>query len=252
MSDDSNNKPSIKIGHINGDFTFSSNQSGGVTVHNNAQKNNDQKKTTIFKKIGYFLMLLAAVAGVLTYLNIKPSQKTNNNKIINTKDASSLDTIKKQAPKASVNILSLKHKRKMSQDKNKQEPISIGSVSGDVVISQNQTGGVTAHTYVGNPQRHLTAGEKSDIETNIKQLAIQYNWISTTEFYITVPTDQESFNYGTEVINFISSLGYKNIIQCQGIWSSGRYNKNYEIATQNSGGVLLPRINVNSYNNLIR
>jgi hypothetical protein len=72
-------------------------------------------------------------------------------------------------------------------DKKEDKPISIGNVSGDVVISQNQSGGITAHSVNINetvpPDWSIDPSEKiSDSEWRTKLSARgkgrlpYYNW----------------------------------------------------------------------------
>ena len=49
--------------------------------------------------------------------------------------------------------------------------ISIGTVHGDSVISQNQTGGITAHTVnIGTPTRRITVGAAEELKNSLKRL----------------------------------------------------------------------------------
>ena len=63
----------------------------------------------------------------------------------------------KQIPSGKISI-PFPHEEEEKMLKNKEDkPISIGNVTGDVVISQNQSGGITAHTVNIGPQtRKLT------------------------------------------------------------------------------------------------
>lgn len=138
-----NKKLKIKIGDVKGDVTVSQNQNGGTTAHTVANK---PKKRSIVK----WIMIVASVVTILTYIGIKPNQGA-----------------------------------KMETDDDKS--IVVGDVQGNVVISQNQTGGITAHSVtineVQSPEWTLTPSEKvGDNEWRAKlnvrgvgKLAF-YNW----------------------------------------------------------------------------
>lgn len=64
-------------------------------------------------------------------------------------------------------------KNKKEEENKPNESISVENISGDVVISQNQSGGITAHTVnnYGTPKRSLTQ-HKNEIVTLMKQFPI--------------------------------------------------------------------------------
>lgn len=100
------NKPKISIGDVNGDVIISQNQSGGTTAHG-ARTVTDKKPSKSKWSIITVIFVVAAIITILTYFGIKPIKEN-----------------------------------KMPKDE--EEKISIGDVNGDVVISQNQSGGITA------------------------------------------------------------------------------------------------------------
>ncbi len=144
-------KSSIKIDDVKGDVTVSQDQSGGTTAHtSNSSLGNASAKKSRFKRIVIIVGLAASVVTVLAYFGIKPNLGVN-----------------------------------MANDDDKS--IVVGDVQGNVVISQNQTGGITAHSVtineVRSPEWSLTPSEKvGDNEWRAKfnargvgKLAF-YNW----------------------------------------------------------------------------
>jgi len=114
----------INIGNVKGDVVISQNQNGGITSHETSTNTEKQKIKSIFNnKYVLAIGLIAAILGILGYFGLRPSNenKENHSKINTTME-------------------------KRKSDSNEKKLISIGEVKGDVVISQNQTGGITAHS----------------------------------------------------------------------------------------------------------
>ncbi len=99
-------KSKIRIGDVKGDVTISQDQSGGTTAHETGTAT-DKKTSKSKRRIVEGIVVTAAILAILAYFDIKPSKEN-----------------------------------KMPKDE--EEKISIGDVNGDVVISQDQTGGITA------------------------------------------------------------------------------------------------------------
>ncbi|MDB5135129.1 MAG: hypothetical protein JWP37_1732 [Mucilaginibacter sp.] len=216
MSNDDTNHP-IKIGHIGGDFIYSNNQKGGITGNIN-NPNKDPNKKRFYKKLGFLITIFASLIGILTYFGIKPYIKPETNhishikasgkpdsQIFNHKIASDRDSNNLQSKHRISRIQLTKQKRKMNQDE-KQEPISIDKVARDVVISNNQTGGITAHTViVGNPKpelRHLNQEDKDRLNVIASEGNIMI-WRSMN--------DEECINYSEEIISYLKSIGRNNL-----------------------------------------
>jgi len=113
-----NTKNKIDINSISGDVILSQAQSGGSTsyiTYADISKNNSKnslRKWDWAWKLGF----IASIITILGYFGLTPIKEN-----------------------------------KMIDDK-KDMPISIGNVTGDVVISQNQSGGITAHSVnINNP-----------------------------------------------------------------------------------------------------
>jgi len=119
-----NRKSKIKIGDVKGDVTVSQNQSGGTTAHTVANK---LEKKSFVKWMMIVIGIAASLVTILAYIGIKPNQGV-----------------------------------KMETDDDKS--IVVGDMQGNVVISQNQTGGITAHSVtineVQSPEWTLTPSEK--------------------------------------------------------------------------------------------
>lgn len=161
----------INIGNVSGDVVFSQNQKGGTTEHE-ISKNKEQRKKSFFNnKYVLAIGLIAAILGILGYFGLQPS-KTNNDNLPNEvtqqrkiQNPVIIDTITKEISLPTKDTI---RKKNMSMGKKKKEnkeekPISIGDVSGDVVLSQNQTGGITAHTVNVNNDRNISQSVSNEI-----------------------------------------------------------------------------------------
>lgn len=213
------NKPPIKIGHIGGNFIYSNNQSGGITGNVNNSNNDNPNKKPFYKKTGFIITVFASIVTILTYFGIKPYIKSDTNQIYHTKVIAKSDTqiLKSKIPANSTpnnlqikqsnnSIHFTKRKKKMSQNDNKHEPFSIGKVARDVVISNNQTGGITAHTViVGNPKpepRHLNQEDRNRLNIIAADNNVMI-WRSMNNV--------ECINYSDEIVNYLKSIGRNNI-----------------------------------------
>lgn len=182
--------PKINIGHISGDVVISQNQKGGVTSHNSSTKEVNPKKRTFFNnKYVRIIGFTAAILGILAYFGFQPS-KPNGYELQNLKNISLDSNITTVFETTQKKDTIFNKKVKMKNPENKKEsdnPISIGDVSGDVVISQNQTGGITAHSVnineIQSPEWSIGKSEKiSDSEWRTILSAMgrgnmaYYNW----------------------------------------------------------------------------
>ncbi len=112
-------KSKIRIGNVKGDVIISQDQSGGTTAHETRTATG--KTPSKFKlSIITVIFVVASIVTVLTYFGVKPIKEN-----------------------------------KMPKDE--ENKISIGDVNGDVVISQDQSGGITAHTVNVNQQRAISS-----------------------------------------------------------------------------------------------
>lgn len=118
-------KSSVHIGSVRGDVTISQDQSGGTTAHENRTAD-DKKAPKSRWSIVKVIGIVAGIVAILTYLGIKPMGEN-----------------------------------KMSNDKDKT---SIGDVNGDAVVSQGQSGGITAHTVNVTVNKHRAISPEVKIE----------------------------------------------------------------------------------------
>lgn len=142
----------IKIGNVKGNVFISKNQTGGIAAQdNNPSNTNPNHKSFYNNRYVLFIGFLASLLGILGYLGFQPKAENNY----------------KQLP-IKIDSGKTKTQPKLKMENNKQnkskhnEPISIGNVNGDIVISQNQTGGYTAHTI--------------NIQNNAKIAEPEYLW----------------------------------------------------------------------------
>jgi hypothetical protein len=150
-------KSKIRIGNVKGDVTISQDQSGGTTAHETRTASDKKPSKSKWSTIKV-IGIVAAIVTILTYLGIKPGEENN-------------------------------------MPKNEEEKISIGDVNGNVVISQNQSGGITAHTVNVNQQRAISpqAQVKKEKRENKFILQVILNqtsgvWDPSTMFKLRVKT----------------------------------------------------------------
>lgn len=162
----------INIGNVSGNVVISQNQKGGLTTHSTSEKSKEQKKSFFNNKYVLSIGLIAAILGILGYFGLQP---TSNINVTNPNDSvqqikipitNTIDTTKKEnvEPKRDSILTNKTSMKKNTDNANNEKPISIGDVTGDVVISQNQTGGITAHSVnvnqVQDPEWSLGESEK--------------------------------------------------------------------------------------------
>ncbi|RZJ80711.1 MAG: hypothetical protein EOO20_25750, partial [Chryseobacterium sp.] len=141
-------KGKINISNIRGDVVVSSGQTGGITATKTGGPL-ERKRMSPVKKIGAAIGTVSAIVGILAYLNITPNHSNDTKSI-------SKDTLPQ--PASTVQPLDAKSPMKSKQTVMKKEPkedtsLEISHISGDVVVSQNQSGGITAHTvYINRPE----------------------------------------------------------------------------------------------------
>ncbi|OMP75570.1 hypothetical protein [[Flexibacter] sp. ATCC 35208] len=206
----------IKIGSVKGDVVVSTDQSGGVTAHTSNSAPPVPPKTfwTWFVVI---VTVLASIVTILAYFNIYPFSKTQGKQPLP-------DTVTKVTPKIEQEKPNIsKQPKTMNESHKKETPINIGTVTGDVTISQNQTGGITAHTvYVNKPlPRELNDDDQRVLKSLNKEYLIS----------VTVIMGNESQKYGTQIIDFLQSNGYKTSLNYVGVQSPEPEPARYHIHT---------------------
>jgi len=82
-------------------------------------------------------------------------------------------------------------------------PISIG----DVVISQNQFGGITAHTVNVNHEKELSEADKVFLLQFIENLKVQLNF-NPTSFYISMVNNSNGNKIASQIENTLKANGY--------------------------------------------
>jgi len=188
-----NKKHSISIKNVAGSVVSSNNQSGGTTAHsvnNNVISNTvSSKKESFFSKwyvqlFGFF----SAVLTILAYFGYQPRTSTHQPQRLNSKQ--NVVSLHKPVTKLAITSDTIKKKKV-----NKNPPINLGNIRGDVVISQNQTGGITAHTVnqYGKPipeARHISSEDKNRLSTFDKNNLI---------IVVISMVDAEANNYGGEI-----------------------------------------------------
>ncbi|MGF7075351.1 hypothetical protein [Mucilaginibacter sp. 3215] len=221
--------------NVKGDFINSTNQSGGTTAKNviNQEQSSKEKETKKWWEKQWFAVF-AIITGIATLLGFAGLQfhwlDRNNRSTID-----SLSVVKKAKPEpilrvkfkqdSVINAQKRINKKKNMFDKEKQNHITI---NGDVVTSNGQTGGVTAHTVIyqnGIPlpsPRHLNSDDINRLNALDKSKLI----------IVTIcMLEGEANQYGVEIVNYLQGNGFK--IQVNGYQQlfGGGLNKRFDINT---------------------
>lgn len=166
-------KAAIKINEVKGNVVISKDQRGGITTHEgSADKQSKDRKKSFWERSYFVAATVLAVLGILSYFGI--------------------------------NFL---WEGKMRENKKNVEPISINKVNGDVVISQNQSGGQTAHTIINNvekPKRSIKSFEDSIITELRKHPKAAYR------FYYN-PGTAEVNNLVNELDKVLIQVGWRKV-----------------------------------------
>ena len=204
----------IKIKNVTGNIVITQGQQGGVTAHDIAEKKEESKIKSFFK-IKYVRLIsfivgvigfIASVLGILDYFGCQPETNKANDLQKITNAANSSDTSRQG------NIPTIKTKPNTQQtmknneeeNKNKQTPISVKNVNGDVVISQNQTGGITAHTInYGIPPRQITESSANELIADLKKYPAESFRISC------IMNNSESFRLAQNLEQILKLAGWK-------------------------------------------
>jgi hypothetical protein len=96
------------------------------------------------------------------------------------------------------------------QKKSGEKPISVGDVSGDVVISQNQSGGITAHTVNLNKEKELNEADKIALLQFIKDLKTKLNF-NPTGFTISMVNNSNGNKIASQIEGTLKANGYNMI-----------------------------------------
>ena len=171
-------KDSIAIDKVEGDVIISQDQKGGTTSHATPLDKGSTKKRK-WTYISIVVGFVASVFTILSYFNINlPREESKPSQTSISKDS----TVKLSQP-----VTSKEAKRHSMLDKKEDKNITIQKVEGDVVISQNQSGGITAHSVNVNqaiePEWSIGTSEKvTESEWRAKLIArgrgnmAFYNW----------------------------------------------------------------------------
>jgi len=136
-------KSKIRIGNVKRDIIISQDQSGGTTAHKTRTATGKKSSKSKWSIIITVILVVASIVTILTYLGIRPIKE---NKL----------------------------------SKNEEEKISIGDINGNVVISQNQSGGITAHTVSVNQQRAISPQAQTKKEKREDKFILQVILNQTT------------------------------------------------------------------------
>ncbi|MDP2336966.1 MAG: hypothetical protein Q8N05_11075 [Bacteroidota bacterium] len=165
----------INIKNVTGDVVISQGQKGGVTTHDTINKNSKPNDKSFFTN-RYILLIgfIASVLGILAYFGLQPVLKSSKDNLepINAIYKNDTTKILNDKPEQKPLIQPVMKKTKEVNNEN-EKPISVSNVTGDVVVSQNQTGGITAHTVnINKAQKRSIANSIGEISQALKQYPI--------------------------------------------------------------------------------
>lgn len=166
-------KSQIRIGNVKRDVIISQDQSGGTTAHE-IRTASDKKPSKSKWSIIKVIAVVASIVTILTYLGVKPVKEN-----------------------------------KMPKDE--EEKISIGDVNGDVIISQNQSGGITAHKVIIQPTdsyHSLSSQHKDKLIANLKKIQSKYNHLDIKIFLDTESNNANRTKLETELVDILTTAGF--------------------------------------------
>lgn len=160
-----NKKSNINIKNVMGDVVISQDQKGGSTFSGNKRAKPIKKEISKIK-LSVIIVTIASTLSILTYFGIQPGNKSPVKEkpatISATESSDSIDSNNTKSEEATTNKTESKNQsisgeeNKMTEHKDKvdiesdpnnpENTISTGDVEGNVVISQNQSGGQIANT----------------------------------------------------------------------------------------------------------
>jgi hypothetical protein len=154
----------ISIKKVTGNVIISQGQQGGVTAHEiNPIEKKTEKKSFFQNKYVQLIGLVSAVLGTLSYFGFQPDTKNTINNQNTVKEMPIKDTIKTLKEKLKRKTEVKSNMNKDDDNTEKENPISVQNITGDVVISQNQSGGQTAKTIINQIPEKRNILEKEDI-----------------------------------------------------------------------------------------
>ena len=166
-------KSKIRIGNVKRDVIISQDQSGGTTAHE-TRTATDKKPSKSKWSIITVIVTVASIATILTYFGVKPIKENE-------------------------------------MPKDEEEKISIGDVNGDVVISQNQSGGITAHKVIIQPtdSYHPLSSQHNDkLIANLKKIQSKYNHLDIKIFLDTESNNANRTKLETELVDILTTAGF--------------------------------------------
>jgi len=196
----SDNKGNIKIGKVRGDVVISNDQQGGTTVHSFGTQ--QKRGLRILKWMVSIVAILSGLAAIFTWMHWFPFNEIK-------KQQAAYVHVPKQAFRSDSqlsHLLKLKKtmfKKKMKDDHAKG--VNIGNVTGDVVISQDQHGGITAHTVNIHKTPNRILQNPTELISKLKSLKpVGYRLQYST-------TDNETITFAHLLDSVLQAAGWKNV-----------------------------------------
>lgn len=206
----------VQIGTVHGGVTISHNQTGGITAGQHtagpAGHSEGPSGLTPLQKGAAIATIVAAILALLTWLgytlNQAPAPSLAPSRSITIPAEPKVPAEPKtQEPPIQRSEEKQKAKlpapRKEGKPVNSDQKISIGQVTGDVVISNNQSGGITAKSVTINAKRSLTP-ETAD---KLRELLAPYR--GSTVKITSLFGDGEAFQYAAQFQKVFEAAGWK-------------------------------------------
>jgi hypothetical protein len=194
----------ISIKKITGNVIISQGQKGGVTADEiNLSEKKTEKKSFFQNKYVQLIGLISAILGTLSYFGFQPDPKNNIENQNTIKEMSIQDTIKtlkENLKRKNEKAPTIKNEYNISE---KENPISVENITGDVVISQNQSGGQTAKTIINQIPEKRNILKKEDILKSYLEKAQP----AECEIHILM-NDLEAYDLAIQIKSVLDNAGW--------------------------------------------
>ncbi|HZY36731.1 MAG TPA: hypothetical protein VFE53_08795 [Mucilaginibacter sp.] len=210
------NSSNININNVKGNVVVSNNQSGGITANGHNIIPPSAKRKPFYNNVILWVGLIGSILTILAYFGLQPKSKENKNlglpaisRKLNTtsiphpvKSVTLFDTIKPKKHHLRKKIM----ENKGEKDTNKK-PIYVDNVKGDVVISQNQSGGITAHTVNINEEKVFNQADRINLLNFIETVKKKYNF-NPTCFTISMVNNSNGNKIASQIETVLKEQGY--------------------------------------------
>jgi len=208
----------IHIKKVTGNVVISQNQTGGVTAHEpTTNKSIPKRKKPFYKTFIFWVGVISSILTIFAYFGFQPKLKENKKPVSKISSVKSTETNKINSVKPTTLVNIIKHhkshliKKNMATNELKKpedKSVSVSDVKGDVVISQNQSGGITAHTVNVNQEKQMTDADKLHLLRFIEDLKKKNNF-NPTQFTISMVNNSNGNTIAHQIQKALEENGYK-------------------------------------------